>query len=471
MAMMRRFRVLMVLVGMSIYAAAQGTPPSQPEPNPAPVPGFGQNAPVLNPENPPVTGLDEPALELHTATRSFFSPALQVSESADTNGGNQIGGSRSQSITRILGAFDLQQFWPKSDLFIEYLGGGAFYGSPFDAKQLQALGLEGVTRWRTGQVTVRDAFSYVPDGSFQLGTYGGVPGFGLATGGVSTGMQGGSLPGTNPFNSGQLGSIGNIPRLSNMAIADAVQAINPRSALTVAGGFSNAHFSDPTHVLINSDQVTVEAGYSHLLSRHDQIGAIYAFQLFQFPEASGGQIYTHTMNVRWSHSITGRLSLIAGIGPQYTELQQGGNVTHWSASGRFQVRYKWGRGSMIAAYEKFTSEGSGFFAGADTQAVRLGYRRPLGRTWDFYTDLAYSHNKKLQSLALLGVNATTYNEGSAGMVFRKHLGRTYDFFGAYRFTEVAFDVPVCIVGSCGRLDRRHIASIGMEWHPTPTRIE
>src|ERR1700686_1468735 len=107
MAMMRTFRGLMVFVGMSIYSAAQSTPPSQPEPNPAPVPGFGQNAPVLNPENPPVTGLDEPALELHTATRSFFSPALQVSESADTNGGNQIGGSRSQSITRVLGAFDL----------------------------------------------------------------------------------------------------------------------------------------------------------------------------------------------------------------------------------------------------------------------------------------------------------------------------------------------------------------------------
>jgi hypothetical protein len=471
MAMMRRFRVLMVLVGMSIYAAAQSTPPSQPEPNPAPVPGFGQNAPVLNPENPPVTGLDEPSLELRTATRSFFSPALQVSESADTNGGNQLGHNNVQSITRILGAFDLQQFWPKSDLFIEYLGGGAFYGSPFDAKQLQAVGLEGVTRWRTGQVTLRDAFSYVPDGSFQLGSYGGVPGFGLATGGVSTGAQGGGLPGTNSFGSGQLGSIGNIPRLSNMAIVDAIQAIDPRSAVTLAGGFSNAHFSDPTHVLINSDQVTIEGGYSHLLSRHDQLGAIYAFQLFQFPQSSGGQISTHTFNVRWSHTISGRLSLVAGAGPQYTELEQRGSLNKWSASGRFQLRYKWGRGSMVATYEKFTSEGSGFFAGADTQAARLGYRRPLGRTWDFFADLGYSHNKKLQTLTLFGVPASTYNEGSAGMVLRKHLGRTYDFFAAYRFSEVAFNVPVCIVGSCGRVDQRHMGSIGVEWHPTPTRIE
>ena len=75
-------------------------------------------------------GLDEPGLELHTATRSFVSPALQVSESADTNGGNQVGSTGLESVTRVLGALDLQQFWPKSDLFLEYLGGGAFYGSP-----------------------------------------------------------------------------------------------------------------------------------------------------------------------------------------------------------------------------------------------------------------------------------------------------------------------------------------------------
>ena len=129
------------------------------------------------------------------ASRSFISPALQLSESADTNGANQIGGTDLQSVTRVLGAFDLQQFWPKSDLFLEYLGGGAFYSSPYHAKQVQAAGLEAVTRWRTGQVTLRDAFSYLPDGSFFIGTYGGAPGLGLASGTMGMGAQGGALPG------------------------------------------------------------------------------------------------------------------------------------------------------------------------------------------------------------------------------------------------------------------------------------
>lgn len=460
MVRMQIIRVALLLLCWGIGAVAQTTTQSQT----APAPAFGQNAPILSPDNPPVSGLDEPALELRTATRSFISPGLQLSESADTNPSNQLGTSDLSSITRVLGALDLQQFWPKSDLFLEYVGGGAFYSNPYQVKQLHAAGLEGVTRWRTGQATLRDAFSYLPDGSFNLG-FGGVPGFGIATGqGMGTGLAG-ALPGS--IRNDTLGSVGDIPRLSNTAILDVVQAINPVSAFTVASAFSNAHFYDSTDTLLNSDQVTVQGGYSRLMSRHDQIGVIYAFQLFQFPQATGGQVYNQIVNLRWSHTISGRMSLIAGAGPQYTELEQGGYIKHWSVSARVQLHYKLAHSALVATYEKFTSSGSGFFAGANTQTARFGYTRPLGRTWEFYGDLAYSHNDRLQSLGFLGVNAAHYDEGSALAVVRKHLGRTYDFFVSYRFSEVGFDAP----GPFGNLSRRQAGTIGVEWHPTPTRIE
>jgi len=474
MAKMRTIRLAMLVLGMSVCAAAQDS--SQSPPATTPAPAFGQNAPVLDPENPPVTGLDEPGLNLHTATRSFISPAVQVSEAADTNGQDQFGNTQLQSATRVLGALDLQQFWPKSDLFLEYLGGGAFYTNPFYVRQLQAAGLEAVTRWRTGQLTLRDAFSYLPDGSFSVGAFGALPGLGLATGGMGNGMAGGVLPGTQSFGNGQFGAIGDIPRLANTAILDAVQALNPRSAITVVGAFSNAHFFDNPELLINSDEVTVEGGYSHLLARHDQIGVVYAFQLFQFPQETGGQIYNHIVNLRWSHTITGRMSLIAGAGPQYTDLEVGGNYSHWSVSARVQLRYKLGHASMIASYEKFTSAGSGFFLGANTQAARFGYTRPLGRTWEFYGDLAYSYNSELQlpEPAIGAIGATSYNEGSGGAVLRKHLGRTYDFFAAYRFGELAFNNQTSfggLAGPPGRIAQRQVGAVGVEWHPTPTRIE
>jgi len=471
MAKMRTIRLALLVFGMSVCAAAQNS--SQSPSGTTPVPAFGQNAPVLNPENPPVSGLDEPGLNLHTATRSFISPALQVSEAADTNGNNQFGNTNLQSTTRVLGALDLQQFWPKSDLFLEYLGGGAFYNNPFYVRQLQAAGLEAVTRWRTGQATLRDSFSYLPDGSFSIGAFGALPGLGLAAGGMGNVMAGGVLPGTQAFGSGQFGAIGDIPRLANTAILDVVQAINPRSAITVAGAFSNAHFFDNPDLLINSDEITVEGGYSHLLSRHNQIGAVYAFQLFQFPQDTGGQIYNHIVNLRWSHTITGRMSLIAGAGPQYTDLEIGGYYKHWSVSARVQLRYKLGHASLVASYEKFTSAGSGFFLGANTQLARLGYTRPLGRTWEFYGDLAYSHNTALQlpEAAIGAIGATSYNEGTGGAVFRKHLGRAYDFFAAYRFGELAFNAQTSFGGPPGRISQRQLGVIGVEWHPTPTRIE
>jgi hypothetical protein len=480
MMLLPKIRLALLFLGMSSALFAQSTPDeSKPQPpaDAVPSPAFGQTAPVLSPDNPPVTGLDEPGLDLHAASSSFVSPALQVSESADTNGANHFGNSGLESVSRVLGAFDLQQFWPKTDVFLEYLGGGEFYNSPFAAVQLQAVGFEGVTRWRTGQLSLRDTFSYLPDGTFVIG-YGGSPGLGFANGNFGTGLPGGGLPGLNSPNS-ELAPVGNIPRLSNTAILDAVQAINPVSAITVAAGFSNSHFFDtsncslsPLSCLINSDQITIQGGYSHLVNRHDQIGVVYAFQLFQFPQATGGQIYLHIVNLRYSHTITGRLTLIAGAGPQYTEIEKGGYASRWTVSARVVLRYKLAHSSLFLSYQKYTSAGAGVFAGANVQAAGLGYMRPVGRTWQLYGDLRYSHNTEVDGL-LNASGASSYDSGSAGLTLRKHLGRTYDFFASYHFGEVGFSdsAPFGAVYGTGNLSQRQIGTVGVEWHPRPTRIE
>ncbi len=479
MAKARTIRWALLVVGMSVCAAAQNNPPSPPEA--APAPAFGQNAPpVLNPENPPVAGLDEPGLELHKATRSFVSPTLAVSEAANTNPNNQLGSSGLRSVTGVFGALDLQQFWPRTDLFLEYLGGGDFYSSPSNVKQstvkqVQAAGLEAVTRWRTGQVTLRDAFNYLPDGSFFRGV-GILPGFGLATSGLGTGIQGGVLPANLQWGNGQFGSVGSIPRIANTAILDAVQAISPVSAIVVAGGFSNAHFFDPTDTLIDSDQLLLAGGYSRVLGRHDQMGAVYAFQLIQFPQYTGGQIYNNIANLRWSHTLSGRMTLLAAAGPQYTYLEEGGYYTRWSWNARIHLNYKLGHGAITAMYQKFTSTGSGFFLGSNVQTASFGYRRPLRRTWVFSGAAAFSQHTRIEAWPTfegitLGANASRYNEGSVSAILRKHLGRTYDFIASYHFGVTAFNVPVSVGGTTGRIGQRQVGAIGVEWHPTPTPIE
>ena len=51
---------------------------------------------------------------------------------------------------------------------------------------------------------------------------------------------------------------------------------------------------------------------------------------------------------------------------------------------------------VTASYEKFLSQGSGFFAGADTQMAEVTARRPFGRTYEFLMEGGYSRNMRLQ---------------------------------------------------------------------------
>jgi hypothetical protein len=477
-------RLALLMFSMAGCVVAQNSSQQQ---GAAPAPAFGQNAPVLNPENPPLSGLDEPGLELKTAGRSFIAPAILISETADSNENNQLGASAVRPVEHVLGAFDLQKFWTKSDLFLEYLGGGSFQTDPtYDAKQLQALGFEGITRWRTGYLEVRDAFSYIPDGSFSTGAVGGIPGLGVALGGMGSGEAGGGLPGILGLNNSGGEVVGNIPRLANTAIASVIQAISPRSAFTLMGAFGNTHYFDSgncsgpvslqTSCLLNSDETTVEGGYSHLISRRDQIAAVYAFQVFRFPYSTGGEIYNDAVNLRWSHTITGRMQLILGVGPQYTDVKLGVTRTQWSLSGRAIVRYQLEHSSLAVSWEKFTSAGSGYFGGANTQVASLAYRRSLRRTYVGTVVATYSHNSSLQS-GLFTTSATAYNEGSVGAILRKHIGRTYDLFASYNFSEVGFNAANTVdCGSqngigCGSTLQRHTGSIGLEWHPKATRIE
>jgi hypothetical protein len=458
---------------------AQQQTDSQSQQGAEPAPAFGQTAPILSPENPPISGIDEPRLDLRRALRSFVSVGLQASESADTNPSNQLGSTSDvHAVSRILGAFDLQRFWPKNDLIAEYIGGGAFYTSGRDeVRQLQDVGLLGVTRWRTGQLSVRDAFNYLPEGSFAAGAYGGAPGLNVAQAG-GYGIPGGGLPGIHT--AAQWGSVGLVPRITNITTGNVVQSLSPRSAVTVVASYGFSHFLEEQSTLFNSQQLTTEAGYSYMLNRRDQIAGVYAFQEFHFPQDPRAKIDAHVFNLRWGRTLSGRMSLIIGAGPQYVMIYQPGLGTpgfedlHWSASGRATLRYKFTRSSIAASYEKFTSAGSGIFAGADTQVARFSLSRPLTRTWEFMGDLGYSHNKRLELsfLSPTGFAGNYFNNGFAGAVVRHQIGRNYGVFAAYRFNEFSLQIPSCMDGfGCGKRAARQLVTIGVDWHPRPVRIE
>jgi len=161
-----------------------------------PTPAYGQeNSPPPISENPPLSGLDTPSLEPHAAPLSYIQPGATFSESADSNPGNTLGTGSFTSISRALGSVTLKRLWSNYDLAVDYVGGVGYYdlkGQGF--KALQQMDLDQKITWKRGQLSVRDSFSYLPEGNFG-GAYGSIGSQGVESLGNTAfgGFWGGSV--------------------------------------------------------------------------------------------------------------------------------------------------------------------------------------------------------------------------------------------------------------------------------------
>src|ERR1039458_1760632 len=227
----------LTLIGVGVaWAQSDQNPP----PAPPPVPAFGPENPVpAVSENPPISAIDQPGLEPHAAPESFLLPGLHFSESVDSNVGNTLGGSSIGSVTRGLGSLTLQKLWKNYDVAMDYIGGVSYYAhSGIGLEQLQQFDMDNRINWKRGQLAIRDSFSYLPEGTFGFGAYGGSGAYNRGLGSRGAGMLGAGAFGgqTNSFSGGGGGaSVGLVPTLTNMGLADVVEELTPKSSVTMAG--------------------------------------------------------------------------------------------------------------------------------------------------------------------------------------------------------------------------------------------
>jgi hypothetical protein len=218
--------VSMTTVWAQSDAGQTSTDGGQQQTSTPPAGAFGQEAPTPQvAQFPPLSSLDEPSLEPHFATRSFFSPGFMISELADSNPGNaRITGTGTFSgDTHLLGNFALQRYWRRYQTLLDYSGGGVLYSGPHQVpnSQVHSLNFDQAIMWRTGLMQIRNNFSYLPEGFFG-GGFGGSLGMASVPGGGSgTGLGGfGGGGGTNFFGTGQFGALGVAPRITDRAIID-----------------------------------------------------------------------------------------------------------------------------------------------------------------------------------------------------------------------------------------------------------
>lgn len=443
-----------------VNSQESGTPPT---------PGYGQeNPPLPITENPPLSGLDLPGLEPHAAPLSYLQPGLHLSESADSNVSGALGGSSVRSITRALGSLTLQRLWSNYDLALDYMGGAGYYDAPgLGAKLVQSLNVNQTIKWKRGQLSLRDDFSYLPEGNF---------GFAYGTLGSGQNLLGSGFLGGTAF-----GSLGEVPRLMNLSAVAISESLSPKSAITLTGGYGLLHFygKDPQGInYLGSSQVSAQAGYNRTLTPHDQIALVYGYQGFRFSPIAGAGTAFHTqvVQVMYGHRISGRMDFLMGAGPQITSITNftllpPAKTDRLSVAGRASLRYRFPKTSLDLAFERYTTSGSGLFAGAQSNIVRLKATRPITRVWSGFVDAGYAYNSRLQT-ASAGVNAKQYGFGFAGLGARRVLGRNFGVFASYQFNELYLDNSFCGgLAHCSRVSQRHVGTFGLDWTPRPIRID
>jgi hypothetical protein len=472
-----------------------------------PVPAYGQeNAPPPISENPPLSGLDLPSLEPHAAPLSYLQPGATFSESAESNAGNVLGGGGVTSVTRALGSVTLQRLWSNYDLALDYVGGVGYYNvQGLGFQSLQQMDLDQKITWKRGELSLRDSFSYLPEGNFG-GSYGSLGSQGIASLGTTafSGFWGGS----------SLGNLGLAPRILNVSLADISENLSPKSAITAAGGYAFTHFygtDTAGNSFIGSSQVSAQVGYNRLISSHTQIALVYGYQAFDF-SVFGTAFHSHVIQGMYGHRISGRMDLLVGAGPQLTFIdtqsavcsdptlpaffcQPAGDTlipttiknTKLGVAAQARLRYQFPKTSLDLAFQRFTTSGSGLFAGAQSNIVSLSASRPLSRVWSAFVDIGYSSNGLVQPLseqqlmecgnpqtsqaACPANDATSYRYAFVGGGLHRALGRDFHVFVSYQFNELAFDQSFCTSSPCNRISNRSVATFGLDWTPRPIRID
>ena len=494
-----------------VVTAAWAQDNSSPDPAATPqqpVPAYGQDT-ALPPvsDNPPLSGLDLPSLEPHAAPLNYIQPGATISESADSNAGNNLGGGSFSSITRALGSIALERLWSHYDLAVDYIGGIGYYSvNGQGVKLLQQMDLDQKITWKRGQLSLRDSFSYLPEGNFG-GAYG------------STGSQGISSLGTTAFEGfwggSSLGNLGLAPRILNVSLADVTQNLTPKSSITAAGGYAFTHFYGNDVAtgasFVGSSQVSAQVGYNRQITPHTQVALVYGYQGFDF-SVIGTAFHSHIIQALYGHRISGRMDLLLGVGPQITLIDTqsavcsdpsisaflcaftGGTLipasirdTKLGVSAQARLRYKFPRTSLELTYQRFETSGSGLFAGAQSDIARLSAERPLSRVWNVFADVGYARNVRIQPLSAQQLaecgsssggslcpanDANSYTYGFIGGGVHRAFGRNFHGFASYQFNEISFDQTFCSgSAACNRISNRNVLTFGLDWTPRPIRLD
>ncbi len=421
----------------------------------------------LRPDYTPLTSMLNAGLGFPDVKHSYWVPGIQVASTAQSNLFGPASTSGWFATNYVAGTVSLLEAWSRSQLAVNYTGGGAFTTNSAEGnsgfQQLAFAESFQLNRWI---IQIVDEFSQLPQSSFGfgVGTSLGIPGV--------AGSLGPTIPtvGSN-YNPNQTIFGGYGPRYSNVAVAEATYQLTRRSSITASGSYGILNFVDAGN--IDSRSAFASFGYNYQLSHKDSIGFFYEFSSFHFPgnpEAYGIQ----TVSAAYSRKVTGRLALSLYGGPQFTSLRVAVGNTSSTVNGYASayLHYAFTNGGISGSYMHGISGGGGVLTGSILNEVSFSVMRKLSRQWSGSAHVGFARNSNVVSVV---GNNPSFDDWFVGVGVNRPFGRDMNVSLGY---SAAFQTsnpgcggpgsPGCI-GSATTSGQ--FLTLSFRWHPRPFGLQ
>jgi len=420
-----------------------------------------QQPDAYQPDTRPITGFQQPTVGSQMERHSYWVPGVSYFNYVQSNGDLLGGKSEWNSTSYLSGNLSLVENWSRSQLLLNYTGGGTFStDDTIGNSWLQQLGATQTFHWSRLQLVFIDEFAYLPQSQFGFaaGTGLSTPGVGGSLGGGLTGIASGFVPGQSVFS-----AVG--PRYFNTAAVQTTYQLSARNSMTVGGLYSLLRFTEEGN--IESDQYVGNLGFNRQITRNNTIGLQYRYSAYHFlndPQAIGD----HTFQVVFGRKITGRLALTLSAGPEITNYrlpQPPSTKTQYvTGSGGATLNYLVSKGTLTASYFHGVTSGSGVFSGATADQVSAAATRQISRVWSGELHAGFARNRNSETAQ--GVDTTNYDAFFGGVSASRPLGRNATFMFGYTAYVQKTDSSGC-ASNCSSTFTTNQINVGVSWHSRP----
>lgn len=423
----------------------------------------------LTPDQRPLTGVQELTVGQYSEPHSFLLSSVNVTAQLGTNPPDS-GYNGVSTLTYLLGRLDLHRVSGRSELVLDYAGGGMIstYGNNGNAA-IQDLQMSDKIQWQRWSLFVGDETSYLSESSFG---FGGVGGLGFL-GGISQTVPGGALGGSLPFLNTALTPsetipTANVPRLSNTAVSQVEYRLSPRSSWTAAASYGLLHFFGGGY--IDSSSVLFQAGYNYQLSPLNSVGVLYLFDTLGFTHLAS-RIYDNLAELSYGRRITGRLGFQIAAGPEIDQFQASlaSPYNHLSWTLGSSLNYQVGRSAISLSYNHFLTAGSGVLVGAETNQVQASVSRNLSQTWLVLLTLGYARNQGLVQAATEAIEPA-FKSWYDALQVNHQLRPGTSLFLAYGTGLQGMNAATCPALNCGANYITQQVSLGLNWGLRPIEL-